>query len=282
MSSLFSTLAHAGLGSFRARGALASAIHKGKAEKVRAYFRTAEVCALIGGLVLAACVLFCAFMTLNIAVEQGRESRRDAPDIPAEAGETPVTRLVDETGYISAYHLEDIPKDLERIAEEFHIQAAVYSSGEPAHDVYDQFFSGGDGVVLYIEEHEDYGRLSYYWGSGLDDVFTASNIALLDSRQTYLDAFTHDRANNVVSDFRSGLRTLFYGAEQAGDSLAFIYLTAIFWFAMTPVAFFLERVILYAALGLPRKKMVRREVLRVLLTQMNEDGSAGGVPAATE
>lgn len=205
MSSLGHSAFHAGISGLRARSALTSAYQQGDVKKVKRFFKTVDIGGKVGGLFMALILVALSISMFMTAFSSQTDGSRTAPSIPAEAGALPVTAVYDDTGFVADYHIEHLPDSFEHIADDYHIQTAVYSSSAPAHDVYDSIFTDENGVVLYIEEHEDYGTLTYYWGDNLDSIFTAENIEILDSAQTYLDARTHDRASNVVSDFRTGL-----------------------------------------------------------------------------
>lgn len=208
------------------------------------------------------------FMT---AFSSQTDGSRTAPSIPAEAGALPVTAVYDDTGFVADYHIEHLPDSFEHIADDYHIQTAVYSSSAPAHDVYDSIFTDENGVVLYIEEHEDYGTLTYYWGDNLDSIFTAENIEILDSAQTYLDARTHDRASNVVSDFRTGLNQLFNGPEHKSLSAPFEFATAIFWLLMAPVFYLLVNFLICGLTGVPFSKKKRKALLDRMVSHMEQN-----------
>lgn len=157
------------------------------------------------------------------------------------------------------------------------IQTAVYSSSAPAHDVYDSAFTDENGVVLYIEEHEDYGTLTYYWGDNLNSIFTPENIEILDSAQTYLDARTHDRASNVVSDFKTGLNRLFNGPEHESFSAPFESVTAIFWLLMAPVFYLLVNFLICRLVGVSFSKKKRKTLYNRIIFNMEQSLSAESI-----
>lgn len=265
MSNLGWTGIHAAVHGMHARATLQAAIEKKDARGIQRYFKTAEVGALVGGLFM---VLVCVVVAISMFVmgaEGFQQAGRNAPAVPEQMGTAPAQAIWDDTGYISDSQMGSIQSSLDRIAREYHIHVAVYSSTEPAHNVYDAIFSDEWGVVLYVEEHEDYGRLTYYWGSELNDVFTPENIQILNEKQTYLDAFTHDRAYNVVTDFDQGLHAVFYGAEDAGGSAPFTIGAGVFFLVLAPVFYWFMGAMIYRMLKLPRQKARRRQVLDQLL-----------------
>lgn len=205
------------------------------------------------------------------------EGSRTAPSIPAEAGALPVTAVYDDTGFVADYHIEHLPGTFALIADDYHIQTAVYSSSAPAYDVYDSIFTDENGVVLYIEEHEDYGTLTYYWGDNLNGIFTPENIEILDSAQTYLDTRTHDRASNVVSDFKTGLNQLFNGPEHKSFSAPFEFATAIFWLLMAPVFYLLVNFLICRLVGVPFSKKKRKTLYDRIIFNMEQSLSTEGI-----
>lgn len=249
-----------------ARFALQDACDRGDSAYIKRFFRVIDIGSIIGGLFVAIIAICISIVMFKTAYTTHEEANRTIVSIPTEVGAPPAQSIVDETGFISDYHLEKIPDDLSDIASEYHIQVAIYSSFSPAHDVYNQFFNDENGVVLYVEEHESYGVLTYYWGKQLDDVFTADNIELLNAAQTYLNTFTHDRVPNVVYDFEDGLNSLFFGQEHAQFSAPYELATAVFWLIMSVVFFFLVRVMLCCSLHIPITKKGRQAYLTGLLT----------------
>lgn len=250
---------------FLARMALHSAYERGDTTRIKRFFKTVEVGSLIGGLFMAVILVGLAISMFLTAYDSSQEAARNVPVIPAAAGAAPVQRVIDETGFITESGAERIADTLEDIADEYNIQAAVYSSPEPPHDVYDLFFSTDNGVVLYVEDHEHYGFLTYQSRDGLTDIFIRENIAILDEAQTYLAEFTHDRADNAVSDFKDGLRRLFYGAEQKSRSAPFEALTGVFWLLMAVVFYFVVRAMIFQIVGLPVRKKRREAALQMML-----------------
>lgn len=250
---------------FLARMALHSAYERGDTTRIKRFFKAVDIGSLVGGLFMAAILVGLAISMFMTAYDSSQEAARDVPAIPVSAGPAPVQRVIDETGFITEGGADRIADTLEDIADEYHLQAAVYSSPEPPHDVYDLFFSDDNGVVLYVEDLEDHGFLTYQTREGLADIFTRENIAILDSAQTYLDAFTHDRADNAVSDFKDGLRKLFYGAEQKSRSAPFEALTGVFWLLMAPVFYFVVRAMIFQVVGLPVRKKRREASLQMML-----------------
>lgn len=259
------TLFNTGIQGLLARMALHSAYEEGDTKRIRRFFKAVEIGSLVSGIFIALVLVVLAISMFMTAAESSREAARDVPAIPVTAGAAPVQRVIDETGFITEGGAERIADTLADIADEYNIQAAVYSSPEPPHDVYDLFFSGDNGVVLYVEDQEGYGFLTYQSRAGLANIFTRENVAILDSAQTYLTEFTHDRADNAVTDFKDGLRNLFYGAEQNARSAPFEALTGVFWLLMSVVFFFIVRVMLFQLVGLPVRKRRRAEVLQMLL-----------------
>lgn len=255
----------AGGSGMNARFGLENAIQRGDEGAVKRVFKTMEKGSTIGRGLMAVISVCVAVSMFVMAANTAKTAARETPTFPAEPGPAPITRLVDKTGFIAPYHLEEIPQDLERIAEEYHIQAAVYSSSEPVHEVYDEFFTGENGVVLYIEEHEKCGSVTYYYGDELSDIFTEENIVILNEAQTYLDGFTHDRAPNVVFDFKHGLDNVFRGADSAVNRMPFEVMTGVFWLVMAVVFFFLTRLFCFLAVGLPPRRVQREEYLKRIL-----------------
>lgn len=245
--------------------ALHSAYERGDTTRIKRFFKAVDIGSLVGGLFMAAILVGLAISMFMTAYDSSQEAARDVPAIPVSAGPAPVQRVIDETGFITEGGADRIADTLEDIADEYHLQAAVYSSPEPPHDVYDLFFSDDNGVVLYVEDLEDHGFLAYQYRDGLSDIFTRENIAILDEAQTYLDAFTHDRADNAVSDFKDGLRKLFYGAEQKSRSAPFEALTGVFWLLMAPVFYFVVRAMIFQVVGLPVRKKRREASLQMML-----------------
>lgn len=234
-----------------------NAVSRGDPNAVKNFFKSMEKGSKIAGLFMAAFLVCIAISMFMMAFHTSQTAARETPAYPVEAGAVPATRLVDETGFISPYYLENISYDLERIADEYHIQAAVYSSSEPAHDVYDEFFTDENGVVLYIEKHEDYGYVTCYYGEDLSDIFSDANIAVLDESQSYLDTFTHDRVSTVVTDFRNGLDKVFHGADAAANRMPFEILAGAVWLVMAVVFYFLTRFAYFLIVGLPPRKKQR-------------------------
>lgn len=271
MSSLGHSAFHAGISGLRARSALTSAYQQGDVKKVKRFFKTVDIGGKVGGLFMALILVALSISMFMTAFSSQTDGSRTAPSIPAEAGALPVTAVYDDTGFVADYHIEHLPDSFEHIADDYHIQTAVYSSSAPAHDVYDSIFTDENGVVLYIEEHEDYGTLTYYWGDNLDSIFTAENIEILDSAQTYLDARTHDRASNVVSDFRTGLNQLFNGPEHKSLSAPFKFATAIFWLLMAPVFYLLVNFLICGLVGVPFSKKKRKAFLDRLVSSMEQN-----------
>lgn len=271
MSSLGHSAFHAGISGLRARSALTSAYQQGDVKKVKRFFKTVDIGGKVGGLFMALILVALSISMFMTAFSSQTDGSRTAPSIPAEAGALPVTAVYDDTGFVADYHIEHLPDSFEHIADDYHIQTAVYSSSAPAHDVYDSIFTDENGVVLYIEEHEDYGTLTYYWGDNLDSIFTAENIEILDSAQTYLDARTHDRASNVVSDFRAGLNQLFNGPEHKSLSAPFEFATAIFWLLMAPVFYLLVNFLICGLVGVPFSKKKRKAFLDRLVSSMEQN-----------
>lgn len=250
---------------FLARMALHSAYERGDTTRIKRFFKTVEIGSLVGGLFMAVILVGLAISMFMTAYNSSQEAARDVPAIPVTAGAAPTQRVIDETGFITEDGAERIADTLEDIAEEYHIQAAVYSSTEPPHDVYDLFFSGDNGVVLYVEDHEGYGFLAYQYRDGLFDIFTSENVIILNEAQTYLTEFTHDRADNAVSDFKDGLYRLFYGAEHKSRSTPFEALTGVFWLLMAPVFYFIVRAMIFQVVGLPVRKKRREAALQMML-----------------
>lgn len=271
MSSLGHSAFHAGISGLRARSTLTSAYQQGDVKKVKRFFKTVDIGGKVGGLFMALILVALSISMFMTAFSSQTDGSRTAPSIPAEAGALPVTAVYDDTGFVADYHIEHLPDSFEHIADDYHIQTAVYSSSAPAHDVYDSIFTDENGVVLYIEEHEDYGTLTYYWGDNLDSIFTAENIEILDSAQTYLDARTHDRASNVVSDFRTGLNQLFNGPEHKSLSAPFEFATAIFWLLMAPVFYLLVNFLICGLVGVPFSKKKRKAFLDRLVSSMEQN-----------
>ena len=271
MSSLGHSAFHAGISGLRARSALTSAYQQGDVKKVKRFFKTVDIGGKVGGLFMALILVALSISMFMTAFSSQTDGSRTAPSIPAEAGALPVTAVYDDTGFVADYHIEHLPDSFEHIADDYHIQTAVYSSSAPAHDVYDSIFTDENGVLLYIEEHEDYGTLTYYWGDNLDSIFTAENIEILDSAQTYLDARTHDRASNVVSDFRTGLNQLFNGPEHKSLSAPFEFATAIFWLLMAPVFYLLVNFLICGLVGVPFSKKKRKAFLDRLVSSMEQN-----------
>lgn len=271
MSSLGHSAFHAGISGLRARSALTSAYQQGDVKKVKRFFKTVDIGGKVGGLFMALILVALSISMFMTAFSSQTDGSRTAPSIPAEAGALPVTAVYDDTGFVADYHIEHLPDSFEHIADDYHIQTAVYSSSAPAHDVYDSIFTDENGVVLYIEEHEDYGTLTYYWGDNLDSIFTAENIEILDSAQTYLDARTHDWASNVVSDFRTGLNQLFNGPEHKSLSAPFEFATAIFWLLMAPVFYLLVNFLICGLVGVPFSKKKRKAFLDRLVSSMEQN-----------
>lgn len=271
MSSLGHSAFHAGISGLRARSALTSAYQQGDVKKVKRFFKTVDIGGKVGGLFMALILVALSISMFMTAFSSQTDGSRTAPSIPAEAGALPVTAVYDDTDFVADYHIEHLPDSFEHIADDYHIQTAVYSSSAPAHDVYDSIFTDENGVVLYIEEHEDYGTLTYYWGDNLDSIFTAENIEILDSAQTYLDARTHDRASNVVSDFRTGLNQLFNGPEHKSLSAPFEFATAIFWLLMAPVFYLLVNFLICGLVGVPFSKKKRKAFLDRLVSSMEQN-----------
>lgn len=259
MSSLGHSAFHAGISGLRARSALTSAYQQGDVKKVKRFFKTVDIGGKVGGLFMALILVALSISMFMTAFSSQTDGSRTAPSIPAEAGALPVTAVYDDTGFVADYHIEHLPDSFEHIADDYHIQTAVYSSSAPAHDVYDSIFTDENGVVLYIEEHEDYGTLTYYWGDNLD------------SAQTYLDARTHDRASNVVSDFRTGLNQLFNGPEHKSLSAPFEFATAIFWLLMAPVFYLLVNFLICGLVGVPFSKKKRKAFLDRLVSSMEQN-----------
>lgn len=271
MSSLGHSAFHAGISGLRARSALTSAYQQGDVKRVKRFFKTVDIGGKVGGLFMALILVALSISMFMTAFSSQTDGSRTAPSIPAEAGALPVTAVYDDTGFVADYHIEHLPDSFEHIADDYHIQTAVYSSSAPAHDVYDSIFTDENGVVLYIEEHEDYGTLTYYWGDNLDSIFTAENIEILDSAQTYLDARTHDRASNVVSDFRTGLNQLFNGPEHKSLSAPFEFATAIFWLLMAPVFYLLVNFLIRGLTGVPFSKKKRKALLDRMVSHMEQN-----------
>lgn len=271
MSSLGHSAFHAGISGLRARSALTSAYQQGDVKRVKRFFKTVDIGGKVGGLFIALILVALSISMFMTAFSSQTDGSRTAPSIPAEAGALPVTAVYDDTGFVADYHIEHLPDSFEHIADDYHIQTAVYSSSAPAHDVYDSIFTDENGVVLYIEEHEDYGTLTYYWGDNLDSIFTAENIEILDSAQTYLDARTHDRASNVVSDFRTGLNQLFNGPEHKSLSAPFEFATAIFWLLMAPVFYLLVNFLICGLTGVPFSKKKRKALLDRMVSHMEQN-----------
>ena len=271
MSSLGHSAFHAGISGLRARSALTSAYQQGDVKKVKRFFKTVDIGGKVGGLFMALILVALSISMFMTAFSSQTDGSRTAPSIPAETGALPVTAVYDDTGFVADYHIEHLPDSFEHIADDYHIQTAVYSSSAPAHDVYDSIFTDENGVVLYIEEHEDYGTLTYYWGDNLDSIFTAENIEILDSAQTYLDARTHDRASNVVPDFRTGLNQLFNGPEHKSLSAPFEFATAIFWLLMAPVFYLLVNFLICGLVGVPFSKKKRKAFLDRLVSSMEQN-----------
>jgi hypothetical protein len=271
MSSLGHSAFHAGISGLRARSALTSAYQQGDVKRVKRFFKTVDIGGKVGGLFMALILVALSISMFMTAFSSQTDGSRTAPSIPAEAGALPVTAVYDDTGFVADYHIEHLPDSFEHIADDYHIQTAVYSSSAPAHDVYDSIFTDENGVVLYIEEHEDYGTLTYYWGDNLDSIFTAENIEILDSAQTYLDARTHDRASNVVSDFRTGLNQLFNGPEHKSLSAPFEFATAIFWLLMAPVFYLLVNFLICGLTGVPFSKKKRKALLDRMVSHMEQN-----------
>lgn len=253
------------------RSALTSAYQQGDVKKVKRFFKTVDIGGKVGGLFMALILVALSISMFMTAFSSQTDGSRTAPSIPAEAGALPVTAVYDDTGFVADYHIEHLPDSFEHIADDYHIQTAVYSSSAPAHDVYDSIFTDENGVVLYIEEHEDYGTLTYYWGDNLDSIFTAENIEILDSAQTYLDARTHDRASNVVSDFRTGLNQLFNGPEHKSLSAPFEFATAIFWLLMAPVFYLLVNFLICGLVGVPFSKKSAKHSYDRLVSSMEQN-----------
>lgn len=277
MSSLGHSAFHAGISGLRARSALASAYQQGDVKKVKRFFKTVDMGGKVGGLFMALLLVALSISMFMTAFSSQTEGSRTAPSIPAEAGALPVTAVYDDTGFVADYHIEHLPDTFARIADDYHIQTAVYSSSAPAHDVYDSAFTDENGVVLYIEEHEDYGTLTYYWGDNLNGIFTPENIEILDSAQTYLDARTHDRASNVVSDFKTGLNRLFNGPEHKSFSAPFEFATAIFWLLMAPVFYLLVNFLICRLVGVSFSKKKRKTLYNRIIFNMEQSLSAESI-----
>lgn len=271
MSGLGHSAFHAGISGLRARSALTSAYQQGDVKKVKRFFKTVDIGGKVGGLFMALILVALSISMFMTAFSSRTDGSRTAPSIPAEAGALPVTAVYDDTGFVADYHIEHLPDTFARIADDYHIQTAVYSSSAPAHNVYDSVFTDENGVVLYIEEHEDYGTLTYYWGGNLDSIFTPENIEILDSAQTNLDARTHDRASNVVSDFRTGLNRLFNGPEHESFSAPFEFAAAIFWLLMAPVFYLLVNFLICGLTGVPFSKKKRKALLDRMVSHMEQN-----------
>ena len=271
MSSLGHSAFHAGISGLRARSALTSAYQQGDVKKVKRFFKTVDIGGKVGGLFMALILVALSISMFMTAFSSRTDGSRTAPSIPAEAGALPVTAVYDDTGFVADYHIEHLPDNFAGIADYYHIQTAVYSSSAPAHNVYDSVFTDENGVVLYIEEHEDYGTLTYYWGGNLDSIFTPENIEILDSAQTNLDARTHDRASNVVSDFRTGLNRLFNGPEHESFSAPFEFAAAIFWLLMAPVFYLLVNFLICGLTGVPFSKKKRKALLDRMVSHMEQN-----------
>lgn len=247
-----------------ARSALSCAIERRDIRRIRSYFKFVEIAGSICGLFLSVILLCIAVFMFLSAANSHRVPEAGVPEMPAAAGTPPASAIIDETGFVSESQVPSIQFSLSRIADKYNIQTAVYSSSEPAHDVYHDFFSDERGVVLYVEEHEDYGTLTYYWGDELDDVFTSENIQLLNASQMYLDAFTHDRAYNIISDFDDGLYNLFQRPLQMASAAPFELGTGVFWVVAAVAAFPLMRLLTFDIMGLPRRKKARSQLLAEL------------------
>ncbi|HIT57723.1 MAG TPA: hypothetical protein IAA94_07195 [Candidatus Galloscillospira stercoripullorum] len=68
-----------------------------------------------------------------------------------------------------------------------------------------------------------------------------------------------------MSDFKDGLRRLFYGAEQKSRSAPFEALTGVFWLLMAVVFYFVVRAMIFQIVGLPVRKKRREAALQMML-----------------
>lgn len=268
--------AHAGVLSLRARRAFTRAIRRGGFDEVYRYIRFGLIGSIVGGLFISAIFISIGIAMLLISAQTSTVANRTTPTMPEAAGAPPAISVYDDTGLVSDYHLSEqgIEKQLERILNNYHMQVVAYSSSAPAHDVYDTLFTDENGVVLYLEEHEDYGTLTYYWGDNLDGIFTRDNISILNAHQESLDIFTHDRLTNVVSDFSDGLTDLFLNPDRANDRQPIEFGAAIIWIVAAIPAFFLSRRLFLYALGLPRRKADQKEILEIIARKRAEAKSA--------
>lgn len=132
MSSLGHSAFHAGISGLRARSALASAYQQGDVKKVKRFFKTVNIGGKVGGLFMALILVALSISMFMTAFSSQTEGSRTAPSIPAEAGALPVTAVYDDTGFVADYHIEHLPGTFEHIADDYHIQTAVYSSSAPA------------------------------------------------------------------------------------------------------------------------------------------------------
>lgn len=244
------------------RAALNASIDKGDVNFVKRYFKMVNTISIIGAIFMALICILVAVSMLLMTLEHNSISKRHIINIPSKTGQPPITEVIDETGYINDYNIEAISNYLKNIANDYHIQVAVYSSFEPSSNVYDQFFEDENGVVIYIEEHESYGVLNYYWGDNLNYIFTEENIDIINEKQTYLSNFTHDRAVSVVNDFESGLNALINSPSNYEENIKFEILTVIFWLFMAPVFFFGFKYACMKLLGVPFSKNKREEILK--------------------
>lgn len=238
---------------YNGRQTIGSAISANDKAKILRAIKVVDNGSIAAAIIMFGICLICALAPAVYATISIKEVQREKPVIPIEIGAEPRERIVDTTGFMGEYAIDSVTRNLASIGRYYNIQIMLYNSEEPARDLYHDYFDDENGVLVYLEEHEGSGSLHFYCGSNLRNIFTPESIAYLIDEQTYLNQFTHDRAQNVAMELYYSLGRLFEGSRDM-DDVVFTYGASVFWILMGIVAIKIMPLVVRVSLGVPGKK----------------------------
>lgn len=186
---------------------------------------------------------------------------------PEETGMPSTAAIIDETGYLSDYTDRTIRNALETIAQDYHIQAALYASTAPLEDaraVYGQFFSDEKGLVLYLEDRTDDATLTLICGEELARILTPEVEAVLQSKAADdINHFSTDHAFNAVLDVRDGFHSMTFIQD---DSFSRVMdgLSGVFLFFLMTGCGLLCKFLCCKVTGIPSRRKDRMAMLTEL------------------
>ena len=252
----------------KTRGTFSKVAATRDVKKIRQYGKTVNICIVFAQVIM---VLLCLWVAATLAVsafEAITPEDRAVPARPALAYEAPSSEYIDKTQWANDSKSETAHRFIEQVYSDTGLSLAVYNSTEPAHDVYSEFFSGERGCVVYLEEHQSYGTITFYWGERLNYLFTPATISYLTSDISALERRTTDRLSDVLTKLSDNFNELFIEPEpdytlfmiELGCALLFVLLAFIF-------AIFMNAIICSYA-GLPKKRNDRKQYVDYICDQI--------------